>query len=45
MINSRAAEFLVVTNQKRHVSHDGISPEKVWGDIRHVHVGHLEAKG
>lgn len=39
-----AVEFLVVTNQKKDVSHDGISPEKVWRDLRHVHAGYFETK-
>lgn len=40
-----AAEVLTVTNQKRDVSHDGLSPEKVRGPVRHVHVGCFETKG
>lgn len=39
-----AVEFLMVTNQKRYVSHDGISPEKVCRDVRYVHVGCFETK-
>lgn len=39
-----AVEFLMVTSQKRYLSHNGISPEKVWGDVRYIHVGYFEPR-
>lgn len=34
----------MMTGQKREASHDGISPEKVWGDVRQVHFGYFETR-
>lgn len=30
-------EFLIVTNQKKDVNHDRISPEEAWRDLTYVH--------
>lgn len=39
-----AAEFQMVTSHQRPMRHSGTRPEKVWGDVRHVHVGCFEPR-
>lgn len=41
---TQAVEVLKVTNQKRDVNRDGISPEKALRDIWYVHDGCSEPK-
>lgn len=37
-------EFLIVTNQKKDVNHDGISPEETRRDFSYVHGECFEPK-